>query len=407
MKVFKMRWFFLAFMILFMFITYIIMSKRLHVTNENCIKPFHEFAYLPDQTARPIPEILPDHPWEVEATIPVSDNIKYRFPDIQIKLGRTKNGKEEIWLFKSPFDSWTGTVNREGAFIIYRPQSQTWIEISALVENTNLIVQNLFITSDGTIWGQIGVDQPHSNPIQVPVLSRFNESTQRFEAADGGLNIPITLNSELLSQPLNIVLDKQDVFWIFGPSNGIYRYNPKTQTTERQTDFPNTEMYRLSTALASDGSIYFQDKSLTETEKFLFQFIPDTKEVVTLGISTKPWESSSGMLVDHKGRLWLGSMGYMETDGNWHLIDPDPKSTFEHTSPYWYPPTLIFESSDGMLWYTEYHDMGLLGEGTAWYDPEADNGCLFTNMASHIIEDAEKQLWMVANGKLYRYALEQ
>jgi hypothetical protein len=49
--------------------------------------------------------------------------------------------------------------------------------------------------------------------------------------------------------------------------------------------------------------------------------------------------------------------------------------------------------------------MGRLGEGTAWYDPEAGKGCLFTNLASYIVEDANKQLWMVADGKLYRYPL--
>ena len=42
------------------------------------------------------------------------------------------------------------------------------------------------------------------------------------------------------------------------------------------------------------------------------------------------------------------------------------------------------ESSNGLLWYVEYHDMERLGEGTAWYDPEAGKGCLFTNLASYL-----------------------
>jgi hypothetical protein len=113
------------------------------------------------------------------------------------------------------------------------------------------------------------------------------------------------------------------------------------------------------------------------------------------------------MLVDHRGRLWLGAMGYMETDGSLYLLHPDAPMVWENRSEflYWSPPTLLLESSNGLLWYSEYHDMSLLGEGTAWYDPETGEGCLFTNVASNVVEDEDKQLWMVADGKLYRYPL--
>jgi hypothetical protein len=240
-----------------------------------------------------------------------------------------------------------------------------------------------------------------------PVLSRYNESRQRFEAAPGGPSIPITSQTGFLAQSLSVVLDKEDIFWILGPDDGIYRYDPKAQSTERQTDILDTE--RLSAALASDGSIYFQDKSLSEAEEFLFQFIPETGETVALGVSREPWQASGGMLVDHRGRLWLGAMGYMEPDGSWHLLHGNTPKVWENRGelPYWAPPILIFESSDGLLWYTEYHDTELLGEGTAWVDPETGRGCLFTNIASYVVEDGKKQLWMVASGQLYRHPFEQ
>lgn len=410
MKTLKGKWIFLVLVILFFIvIMYIMKGRQLFTANASCIKPFHEFAYLPDETSRPVPEILPAPPWQVEATIPALENTTYNTLDIQIELARTKNGKQEIWLFKNPFDSGIGTIKREGSFVIYHPQTQTWEEVSAIIGGTNLVVRDIFVTSDGNVWGQIGTDQPHSTPTMSPVLARFNESTQRFEAATGGLEITIRLNSGLLSHLLEIVLDKQDIFWIFGPNDGIYRYDPQTQTTKRQTDLPNKEIDRLSTALASDGSIYFQDKSISEAEEFLFQFIPETGEIVTLDVLREPWETSSGMLVDRRGRLWLGAMGYMETDGSWHLLHRDAPNVWENRSEflYWSPPTLLFESSNGLLWYTEYHDMERLGEGSAWYNPETGQGCLFTNIASYIVEDAENQLWIVADGKLYRYPLGQ
>lgn len=374
----------------------------------NCIKPFHEFAFLPDETSRPIPELLPSLPWQVEAIIPGQENVTYGFSDIQIEMARTKNGKVEIWLFKRPTDSLAGIGDRKGSFAIYYPQSQTWKEVSAIIEETNLVVRHLFVTSDGTVWGSIWAYQPHSVLTTAPVLGRFNEATQRFEAAVGGLEIHVTHSQGFLSRALEIVLDDEDIFWIFGPDDGIYRYDPKTQTIGRQTNLPNTEIHRLSTALASDGSIYFQVKPFSGAEEFLFQFIPETGEVVTLDVPREPWEASAGMLVDHRGRLWLGAMGYMETNGSLHLLHHNAPKVWENQSEflYWSPPTLIFESSNGLLWYAEDHDMSRLGEGTAWYNPETGEGCLFTNLASYIVEDAEKQLWMVAGGKLYRYPLE-
>jgi hypothetical protein len=113
------------------------------------------------------------------------------------------------------------------------------------------------------------------------------------------------------------------------------------------------------------------------------------------------------MLVDHKGRLWLGAMGYLDTNGRWRLIHPHPRENFKHLGEaFWTPPTLILESSNGLLWYTDAKDMSGIGDGTAWYDPETRKGCLFTNLGSYMVEDAERQLWMSADGNLYRYPLE-
>lgn len=167
-------------------------------------------------------------------------------------------------------------------------------------------------------------------------------------------------------------------------------------------------MQGISTALAPDGSIYFRDSYYSAAEDFLFQFFPETGEIIALDVPRDPWGFSGGMLVDHKGRLHIGAMGYMEIDGGLHLLHHDALRAWENRSEflYWSLPTLIFESSNGLLWYAEDHDMSGVGEGTAWYDPEIGKGCLFTNLASYVVEDANKQLWMVADGKLYRYPLD-
>lgn len=368
------------------------------------IQRFNDFAYLPDTASYPITKVLPDSPWQLETTLPGQEEKTYHFNDVQIKLSHTKNEEQEIWLFKYP-DFVSGTLTRAGSFLIYRPDSQTWKEVSAKIGDSNLIVRDLFLTSDGTIWAGIGNFQDPPYLLKAPVLSKFNESTQRFEAAIGGLEMSTPQEQRRLIEVPHIVLDKQDIFWIFAPGDGIYRYDPKTQITDKQTNLP--DMGWLDTALSVDGSIYFQDVYAYETKDFLFQFFPDTLEIIPIEIPNQTWIYSNGLLVDRRGRLWLGATGYLDTNGKWRLIHPHPQKNFQHYgSPVWAPPTLIFESSNGLLWYAEDHDMERLGEGTAWYDPETGEGCLFTNLASYIVEDAEKQLWMVADGKLYRYPLD-
>ena len=43
-----------------------------------------------------------------------------------------------------------------------------------------------------------------------------------------------------------------------------------------------------------------------------------------------------------------------------------------------------------------------MAEGTAWYDPETGEGCMFTNIHGTIIEDDEQVLWMLLDEKLYK-----
>jgi len=85
---------------------------------------------------------------------------------------------------------------------------------------------------------------------------------------------------------------------------------------------------------------------------------------------------------------------------------PDTEKYFENIgNPTFATPHLMLESSNGLLWYKKYLDMGINHEGTAWYDPRTGQGCMFTNLAVNIIEDSKQQLWLVANGELYKNLL--
>jgi hypothetical protein len=141
----------------------------------------------------------------------------------------------------------------------------------------------------------------------------------------------------------------------------------------------------------------------------LFKFLPDKGDTLLIEYPehVANWPLASGLLVDHTGQLWLGAIGYRDLEGNWNLMyRPYLNTYFDNLGQYMYAaPQILFESSDGKLWYNKYLDSAGYAEGTAWYDPATDTGCMFTNQSTNVVEDDEQQVWMVVNGILCKYLL--
>jgi hypothetical protein len=379
-----------------------------------CIRSFQEFAYSRPDLYPQIDIVLPSAPWEIEAKIPLQKIEDYRVAGSQVAASRSISGKLEIWLVQTLSPANESNQQYTNNFLVYQTELQNWETVSAEIGDSGLFVEDIFVTSDGSVWGKTVWDITHERTDleKAPVLSKFNESTRRFEFAKGVLEIPWTLFSYSSFPWPEIVLDNNGVFWIFAENDGIYRYDPVAQKTEKQADLLGLDV--TQTALSPDGNIYFEvySEKIYSQESFfrlldgmLYRFIPETKEIASLKIPKEPWLVFSGMLVDHDNKLWLGAIGYREPDDNWHLIHPDPKNKFVGAGDvYQAPPFLMLESSDGILWYKK-----MLGDvradGTAWYDPRTGKGCMFTNIAANIIENSEQQLWMVADGKLLKYQL--
>lgn len=180
-----------------------------------------------------------------------------------------------------------------------------------------------------------------------------------------------------------------------------------------------SDAYIGYTALSPDGSIYFTKvDGKTDTQGYffrivpdvLFQFEPKTNEIKPIPLPKEEWPSFSGLMIDHANRIWLGSIGYRDTNGTWHLVHPDPKHFFDavdqgYWSEVWGMPSPVLESSDGTIWFNKNVDSGHGIDGLAWYKPESGTGCEFTTYPGNIIEDANRTLWLLADGKLYSYLL--
>lgn len=378
-----------------------------------CIKSFQEFAYSGPELKPKTDPVLPSSPWEIETMVPIQQINGYFVSSVDIEITRSTDLQSEIWIAENLFATESSYGNKN-IFVVYQSEQQKWTTVSADIGNTGLFVRDLFVKADGSVWGRIIWDVINVRPTlkKVPVLSKFNEHTQRFEFAEGVLEIPWRQDDFTYFPWPEIVLDNNGIFWIFAKNDGIYRYDPTTQRTEKQTDLSNLNVTQAT--LSPDGSIYFVvfNEKIYSKESFfqlldgmLFQFIPKTREVVPLKIPSEPWPIFSGILVDNIGRLWLGAIGYRERNGDWQLIHPDPEQYFTSAGDaYMMPPALILESSDKVLWYKKFLD-DVRADGTAWYDPRTGEGCMFTNKAVDIVEDSEQQLWLVAENRLFKYKL--
>ncbi len=377
--------------------------------SQKCYDSFEEFAYGLPETYSHEP-LLPTDPWQIDATFPDELMGEYHVLGlgIEVMFARSVNGNQEIWLGR-PRRHLKGDIK---SVLIYQPALQEWQYVSDTIEGTDVFISGIFLTNDGTIWGINTWRGDNTSPNKGPVLSKFNEETRQFEFAPGILEISFTYEQRFIN--VEVIVDQQNKIWVFVANDGIYYYDPISQTTSKQVDLPDIAL--SAPTLSADGSIYFADNNYTKLtssnpnfrifEGMLYQFFPDTGELIQLEIPDEPWPTFWKMFMTQTGNLWLSAVGYKDlNDNRWNLAHPDPDSFFENVNRgAWVSPNLFLESSDGLLWFNKYTDTY---EGTAWYNPKTEEGCMFTNIPANIIEDSQQQLWMFADGKLYRYSLNE
>jgi hypothetical protein len=376
-----------------------------------CLVTFDVFAY--QVSSDRVENIkLPNSPWRLVNALSQGLAQEFQFTN-QVETTRMTDDLHEVWV--------TGySPQNNPIFAVYDLDTQAWEIIPRAIHETSFFVEDLFVLADGDIWGETVSVEPAAGLAmgEVPVLSKFNENTRRFEIPENGMRISVSPEEEAyFDRPVlpsaEILYDPQGFFWIVVDFDAIYRYDPDTNRVERIANLPAVPIG--DAVLAPDGRVFLLKPSdHVETTRSLFSFSEGMLLEVNLGSGNlqmvsgpdETWPIFNGMLVDSIGRLWLGSTGYREPDGTWHLIHPDPEMFFEHAGePWWALPILMTNSSDGRLWYQKWLDSGGSNEGTAWYDPKTRQGCLFTNAAANIVEDINHRLWMVAGGNLYEYPL--
>jgi streptogramin lyase len=387
-----------------------------------CIAPKNSFAYITrtgetiSQTASEI--ILPPKPWQAEASLPeFADNaIEHRKRDWLLAVRVNPDGHRDIWVLRSWTDEIISSDYKYTEILIYNTKTQKWKTISAQVKNSQATIGEIFITNNGSVWAhnywgdfftvfepplRVGISNyNNSTPSSMSILSKYNEKSGQFKFVDDVKNIPV---GDTFDEWNKAFLDNNGVFWFFIQKDGIYSYNVSSHSVKRHADLsvsPDKEFLVKSATFATDGSIFFSDDFST-----IFHFSPETNEMTRIGGTPLPFQNKYNLyfhniLVDHAGRLWFGDVGWSEPDTYtiWYQLVQSPifitNKTESDTRYFWERPSLILESSDGLLWYKSEN-------GMVWLDPQKEKWCWFTTEPSNIISDTKNVLWIIADNEIY------
>lgn len=377
----------------------------------SCISKFDDFLYQMVKIDRnderfDLPIAYPSSPWELHTEIPksVSDSSW-----TNIELARTYSGQTELWI-RSRENIIKHSVGTEDFSIIPISPFDKSGEIYKDVE-----VRGLFEATTGNI---IGVNLPKNYKTvwqkKIPLLSIYNEIENKFEFYDIGLEFrekQVGFGSVGMIPRDGVIITQSDgLIWIYQQQDGLYSYNPSSSELKHyKTSFDGVIQRMIA---SKEGYLLFSQKKeegwkLSSGE--LVKYYPASQTTENIRVPFPRWPDYGSLLYTVSGDLWIGIHGYLSKDGSWILQSPDRLAYINlgasSESYNWAHPKLLFQSSNGYLWYTNKTGDALGVDGSAWYDPISEQGCWFTTESGNIVEDGQKSLWMAIDKKIYKYVL--
>lgn len=381
------------------------------VVNDSCISPIIDFSYSLNKNNNVYtPEsVLPKQPWIQQSLIPIDTEVNNK----EIKrrlLGFVKEYHDfiEIWIY----NLWEDDENNfMYGFEIYNTKNQTWRHLELILKDPIKEIIQIYISDTGDIWARVSLEAGVSHGYisgytKIPFgFARITENGE-LEYLDFSQNIPLG--------PVSFDGNK---FWVFEEKGPIYSLDPKKLDIKKYADYRDQEIHKIlnlpenivysdnELEFNDDGDFYFINSTPKEyhipNDMYLFRFVPnaDTFEAIPILLKNNP--PLGKLFIDRAGNLWLSDYGWMDVQGNWHQIVRSPvfiTTKVEGQSILWENPQIISESSDGRLWF-------ISSNGMTWLDPKKGEWCWFTTYQSNIVEDSDRNLWMIADNKLYKLPL--
>lgn len=308
-----------------------------------------------------------------------------------IQFMRTNSGRDELWI---SIDIGTQFFDTDDAYFIYHTDTQEW-ERTLTPPGSRIL-----LGSNSSIWSLV-----YTGKESVSNLYQLDEKAHQYASIT---DVDGLLQTGNIYSP--IILDSAGVLWfLFGKSGGadkmlLYSFNPSTRQAERHPigiGFDNFVIDR-------EDNIY-----LLQNRSQLVKYSPKTGVLHSVDMPGGHVENGTSLFIDSKERLWVSDIArFDEAVSNPEIGTPTllPRSPIfiRLFAPYgrfvWFRPQINVESLDGRLWY----------DGQAWFDPDKEEWCLFTTHEtklgfsyynSQIVKDSKQNLWMVADGRLFKYEI--
>ncbi len=353
-----------------------------------CYGTFDEFVAFPINFKRADDKPLPNYlsPWQFASERPAEMHVSH------MQFARHHDNREEIWF-----------VDRlEGNIVIYDIDKKSWKQFSGLIEETDLYVYDLFVTSNQTVWGRVHLPVNSTNTSQATVLSKLNEDNQTFEFLDELASIPFVNFDDYVRT--SVFLDHEGIFWIAVSDDALYSFD--TTRNELTTHIQLNDVNVGSIVRAIDGTVYLTNRAETKLidpdsnipEGKVLAFQVDQNQFVPVPLPHERWiRRFSRLAITENDQLWLDTLGYIEQDESWHNVHPFPDDlNFHESDLHWATPYIVLESSNNLLWLNKYPDAG-----TAWYDRDSSIGCVISEESSDVVEDSQGNVWMLVGRSLY------
>jgi len=282
------------------------------------------------------------------------------------------------------------------------------------------VPDRLLVAQDGTLWG-IGMEfagsAEQARKLQIEyaskprwLLSRYDAATDRFveiHDADGLVQG---------DSAREIFQDKEGDLWLLihaGVHDNVVRYNPVTnQATQLplEPQLANMSLHGIDhIVLAPDDSLWFTSqgtKAINWKVKVL-RYDFNTEALQDYGYPLGEHSVLPNLYFDKAGRLWTTSTAWLDLQSSaspqWHfktlpdvfLVDYiDPVKERHHFE--WLEPDQIFESSDGMFWFSAT-------AGLVKYDWQKDKWYLVGSVGSAVAEDRHGNIWTAWENQIYQY----
>lgn len=377
----------------------------------NCPQSFDEFAFglptfegLTEQEYIPIPA-----PWKKISHVPDINQL-YRWDHIETIS--YLEGKTQLWILDTYATFYNNPSFFETEFIqVYEVETDKWSVVPTAIEGTSLRVSSLLTYRDEIVLGVLSSANPNDGPNRL-VLARYDLKEARFKVMQESL-LPQKDNDN--RRQVFALSNETNGVWIIRENDSIYFFDINKQELMELASIKEIEIIK-SAQLVNNNQIYFLTYSWSDnSQKQVYYFDIESLMMHAVDLPEKALSNSRGIYVDSDNVLWVGVFGNLQQNGDWTDFHPNINrfirysKRFDHFWTFYQPPIPVFESSDGKLWFVmeKLPDPPTLLSGIAWYDPNTNEGCWFTDAGSAIVEDKYQNVWIISNTELYRLNLNE